>query len=294
MEQAVQFFCGEKRLFGILHLPKGTATENVVLMITGGPQTRYGSHRVFVQLARYLCQKDITVFRFDYEGMGDSDGSFVGCKHAGPSIHAAMEYLDKKIGNNHRRLIWSLCDGASASLMNISYYDKRLAGLILCNPLIHSEVALYRKHYYKERIFKKELWMRLLTFRINFREVVTELVDYFQTVINSPVRKEYKAETVGPSFTMTEQILNGIFSSRIPITFILSTDDVVAQEFHDILLSGNNKKKMLRDKNIKVLTVEGADHTFTQHQTKKKMFELTYRAVLDMWCLLLGLMSVCV
>ncbi len=283
MEQTAQFFCGEKRLFGILHLPKGTATENVVLMITGGPQTRYGSHRVFVQLARYLCQKDITVFRFDYEGMGDSEGNFIGCIHAGPSIHAAMEYLDKKIGNNHRRLIWSLCDGASVSLMNNSYNDKRLAGLILCNPLIHSEVALYRKHYYKERIFEKELWIRLLTFRINFREVVTELVDYIKTVIKSPVRKDYKAETVDPSFTMTEKILDGIFSSRIPITFILSEDDVVAKEFSDILLSGNNKKKLLRDKNIKVLTVKGADHTFTQHQTKENMFELTYRAAMDMW-----------
>ena len=76
-ERALVFECGGARLLGILSLPAGgaaTATRGV-LVVVGGPQYRAGSHRQFTLLARALAGDGVAVLRFDYRGMGDSEGA---------------------------------------------------------------------------------------------------------------------------------------------------------------------------------------------------------------------------
>ena len=52
-EIPVVFNCQDSRLLGILHKPEKPGRQGV-LIVVGGPQTRVGSHRQFVLLARYL------------------------------------------------------------------------------------------------------------------------------------------------------------------------------------------------------------------------------------------------
>ena len=75
LEKAIEFSCLDKKLYGILHIPDHfRIIDQIVLMIVGGPQTRVGSHRLYVQFARKISEKGFAVFRFDYEGIGDSEG----------------------------------------------------------------------------------------------------------------------------------------------------------------------------------------------------------------------------
>ena len=71
VELPILFSCGSESLMGILS--KSESAGHVgVLIVVGGPQYRVGSHRQFVLLARSLAAAGLSVFRFDYRGMGAS------------------------------------------------------------------------------------------------------------------------------------------------------------------------------------------------------------------------------
>ena len=72
-ERPLAFQCKNDWLYGILSLPE-QAVARGVLIVVGGPQYRVGSHRQFTLLARHLAEHGIPVMRFDYRGMGDSEG----------------------------------------------------------------------------------------------------------------------------------------------------------------------------------------------------------------------------
>ena len=155
MEEPVSFLCKDKWLYGILHIPeKSILPETVVTMVIGGSQTRVGGHRLYIQLARFLCNNGFAVFRFDYEGMGDSEERLIGNEDAGPSIDAAINYLAKRFPEFSDSILWTICNGVSKCLTYTVDYPNRISGLILCNPDVLSmtgDVRIYlKKHYYKQ------------------------------------------------------------------------------------------------------------------------------------------------
>ena len=72
-EQVLTFRCQDDWLYGILSQPAAPCKRGV-LIVVGGPQYRVGSHRQFTLLTRYLARHGIAALRFDYRGMGDSEG----------------------------------------------------------------------------------------------------------------------------------------------------------------------------------------------------------------------------
>src|SRR5690606_34644237 len=104
-----------------------------VLIIVGGPQYRVGSHRQFVLLARYLAERGIPVMRFDYRGMGDSDGDMRTFEHVGKDLGSDIDYFFSECSFLKDIVIWGLCDAASAALF-YAHQDRRISGLVLLNP----------------------------------------------------------------------------------------------------------------------------------------------------------------
>ena len=142
-------------------------------MVTGGPQTRVGSHRLYVQLARYLADHCMASFRFDYEGTGDAEGAWVGYRHAGPSIKAAIEYIKTSNHEYQNIIIWSLCDGATASILYAAQNPDDLKAMILCNPYLFNEEGKAKtilKYYYINRLFQKDFWKKVFAFHFNFKD----------------------------------------------------------------------------------------------------------------------------
>ena len=72
-EEIALFGCKGDTLVGILAKPETPAKTGIVVIV-GGPQYRAGSHRQFVLLSRSLAAAGYAVLRFDYRGMGDSEG----------------------------------------------------------------------------------------------------------------------------------------------------------------------------------------------------------------------------
>ncbi len=68
-----------QQLIGILHIPdelKSGMKAPGILMLHGFTGNRTEAHRLFVHVARSLCDSGYVVLRFDFRGSGDSDGEF--------------------------------------------------------------------------------------------------------------------------------------------------------------------------------------------------------------------------
>ena len=136
VEEPVVFSCEGDRLIGVLHRPNHPQTTGVVV-VTGAPQYRIGSHRQYVLLGRRLAEAGFAVLRFDYRGMGDSEGEFVGFEGVEDDIRAAIDCFFEEVGELRRIALWGLCDGASAAAFYAAL-DRRVGALILINPWVRS------------------------------------------------------------------------------------------------------------------------------------------------------------
>lgn len=165
-EQAVQFGCAGAQLIGVLSRPRGPAAATGVVVVVGGPQYRAGSHRQFVLLARALARAGHAVLRFDYRGMGDSEGAQRDFLDVNPDIGAAIDALQQAVPEVRTVALWGLCDAASAALLYCEAKpDARVRGLCLLNPWVRSTASLARthvKHYYLQRLTQRAFWAKLL------------------------------------------------------------------------------------------------------------------------------------
>ena len=121
------FACAGEQLLGIHCAPVLDARDIAVLIVVGGPQYRAGSHRQFTLLARALAGAGFASLRFDYRGMGDSDGEFRNFEAVDIDLRAATDELLHHASGCRGVVIWGLCDAASAAL----YYaptDSRVLG----------------------------------------------------------------------------------------------------------------------------------------------------------------------
>ena len=281
MEEPVQFIYNHKRLYGILHIPDIMVNPSVVvIIITGGPQVRTGAHRLYVQLGRFLCEHNWPSLRFDYEGMGDSEGDFVGFQYAEPSIAVAIAFLQNKFKRKLNFIFWSLCDGATVAALYAATHPECISGMILCNPLVITEEGLARstiRHYYSKRLFNKEFLRKLVCFELDLKNTVKSLWEYFkdaQFLIN--VKSDCE-RSVKPK--LPDMVIDSLGTFKKPIRIILSTDDIVASNFQDELKRNKKLKKDYKTNRIINHIIKGADHTFVDPGAKEELFAITLKTV---------------
>ena len=139
-ERALSFSCHDSCLYGILSLPEKIFSRGV-LIVVGGPQYRVGSHRQFALLARDLAAHGVPVMRFDYRGMGDSEGEVRSFENIDDDLEVAINKFFKEVPSLKDLVIWGLCDAASAALF-YAYQDKRVTGLALLNPWVRTDKGI--------------------------------------------------------------------------------------------------------------------------------------------------------
>ena len=150
------------RMVGILSLPSAPGSRGV-LVVTGGPQYRAGSHRQFTLLACALAARGIPVLRFDVRGMGDSEGAPRDYRAIGDDIGGALACFFDAVPALREVVLWGLCDGATAAACHAAG-DARVAALVLLNPWVRSETGLARatlRHYYLPRLLQPAFWRTL-------------------------------------------------------------------------------------------------------------------------------------
>lgn len=230
-----------------------------MLIVVGGPQYRAGSHRQFTLLARQLATQGIASMRFDYRGMGDSEGEIRNFEALDDDIRAAINAFLERVANVKNIVIWGLCDAASAALY-YAHTDARVTGLILLNPWVHTEAGAAHariRHYYLSRLTQASFWKKLLSGKVELGKSVGDLSKSAQSITASA-----PTDPRHGSAGYLARMLDGLKNFQGEILFILSGNDLVAQEFIHLTRRDKHWKKYCHSPRISRVTVAQASHTF--------------------------------
>ena len=182
-DQALVFPCAGETLVGVASIPATPLALGMVVVV-GGPQYRAGSHRQFVLLARRAAAAGIATLRFDYRGMGDSNGPPIGFENVDEDIRCAIDALVSRCPAVKKVVLWGLCDGASAALIYVQRSrDARVAGVCILNPWVRTASSLARthiKHYYGQRLMDRQFWTKLMTGGVKITGAFRELISKFR------------------------------------------------------------------------------------------------------------------
>jgi exosortase A-associated hydrolase 1 len=227
----------------------GAEGRTGLLFVTGGTQTRIGSHRMYERLAAALAQAGWPCFRFDRRGVGDSEGEDPDFRGSGPDLAAAAEAFRRAQPRLTRLLGFGLCDGASA----LALHGKAagLDGYVLVNPwFVEAEAgerppAAIRSHY-KAQLLSLSGWKRLLSGSISYRKVLTGLG---------------KIVASRPS-TLAGEIAAAMAKARLPAQLILATRDSTAIAARSEWWSP--AFEAVRQANPAPVTIDSDSHTFSR------------------------------
>jgi len=270
-ERAVAFDCEGERLYGVINVPQAPTTCGV-LIVVGGPQYRAGSHRQFALLARSLAERGIAAMRFDYRGMGDSEGALRGFDAVDADLRSALDCFSAELPGLSKIALWGLCDGASA----IAFYaggDARVSGVALLNPWVRTVGGAARatiKHYYRARLFDRELWMKILHGRFGYRTALSSAL----RLARSALRQQQDGTAHGAA-PLPERIRSGLAHFRGQVLVILCGADLTAQEFGDLADSDTRWRRLLAETRFTRHHLPGADHTCSRRVWHEQIVDWT-------------------
>lgn len=281
IEETALFACEGDTLLGILARPE-TPAETGVLVVVGGPQYRVGSHRQFLLLSRTLAAAGYPVLRFDYRGMGDSEGAQRDFQAVNADIAAAMDVLHERVPSVTRVVLWGLCDGASAALLYChATQDTRVSSLCLLNPWVRSETSLARtqlKHYYLQRAMRKEFWRKLFRGGVAL-EALAGLARNVRVAFSSATDAGAGASGAMPSAEFLQPFQHRMAAAWSAfhggIFLLLSGDDYTAKEFLEYASKDAVWKNALAHPHLVCHDLPGADHTFSSPVASAVVAELT-------------------
>lgn len=266
-EKSITLTIEQQALLSIVHEGKRNAEIGVV-MIVGGPQYRIGSHRQFIQLARFLAKNGITTMRFDYRGMGDSEGTKQEFDAIDDDIKVAIDGLQKHYPSIKNVILWGLCDAASAALI-YGYKDPRVISMVLLNPWLKNNKAEGQtmvKSYYIKRLLSKDFWKKIISGQVNVRRSVLEVNTHLKNSLTD-------THTIEQSYQ--QRMTEGVNFFRGDICLILSGDDLTAKEFEAFALNDKSWKSKLT-KSFDIHRLPMADHTFSSLTFKREVELITY------------------
>ncbi|MCV2886026.1 hydrolase 1, exosortase A system-associated [Aestuariibacter sp. AA17] len=266
-------------LSGITHPCKNN--KNVgVLIVVGGPQTKVGSHRQFVLLARYLAANGIPAMRFDYSGMGDSDGEYADFLSVTEDIDEAIKQCQQRLGVS-KVILWGLCDAASSTLI----YAKNkpldcVAGVVLLNPWVRSEQGQAKtlvKQYYWQRIQDKQFWLKLIKLDVDIKGAFLGFTKNILAAFSSSgsTSSDVSEIEVSTQENYIEHMLAGLQKIDTPILLVISGDDLTAAEFEQKVQDDKRWQQALADKQLTKHTMPTANHTFSTLQWRSEVEHTT-------------------
>lgn len=261
MRRLLTFRCDGAALGGTLDEANGSIG---VLIVTGGTQTRIGSHRMFERLAGALAAAGYPCFRFDRRGVGDSEGEDPGFRGSGPDIAAAVSAFRAQCPALTRMAGFGLCDGATA--LSLFGAEAGVDQLFLANPwFVEAEAgeqpAAAIKQHYRQRLRSLEGWKKLLSGSISYKKLLKGLMK-----VAAPPPAELAAKVAA---TLSRQPL--------PLRMLLARGDGTAVAAADVWAS--DKFSSVRKRSPAPDYIESDSHTFARPGDEDALLQAVLRAL---------------
>ena len=253
--RALHFACHGCRLIGILHLPDMPQARGV-LIVTGGPQYRVGSHRHFVLLAQQLASTGIPVMRFDYRGMGDSEGEPRNFEQLDDDLDAAIAEFFSLLPAMTEVILWGLCDGATAAARHAAR-DPRIAGLVMLNPWVRTEQGNARatlRHYYLQRLTDRDFWRKLAGGALRIGDSLRSM---------RSLATAAKQGHPDQHSSLPQRLYHALSQFHGHTLIVLSGADLGAREFSALPQQHPHWRRLLDDARVRLVHVSNANHTFS-------------------------------
>ena len=250
----------QNALIGIIHQPDNCQSRVGLMIVVGGPQYRIGAHRQYIHLARHAAKEGIPAMRFDYQGIGDSDGTYPGFELVGPDIGKAIDAFLARCPEIDTVALWGLCEGASAILLG-GIKHKAVSHIILANPWVRTDSGLakaYVKHYYLDRLKSPEFWRKIVSGHLNVRSALTGFAANIRRAFGPK-----KAGAIVDTRPFPDRMLSGLQEFKGKSLLLMSGQDLVAREFDDLISSDRPWKDAVRDKISTRIDLAESDHTFS-------------------------------
>jgi len=248
-EERVCFENKGQKIVGILHKPD-SINSPAIIMCHGFSGNKNEEHDMFVHAAKKFCESDFTVLRFDFRGLGESEGDFVDMtiSEEVSDLKKAIDFISEQGYNNIGVLGLSL--GASVSVLG---WNKKIKTLVLWSPANPNEKTFIKA-------FGKE----------TFKEI--EEKGFSDLKFNKNGWRTQTSFKVGRKFledVKKTNIINSIKSVKCSILVIQGTEDEVLdpKDSEEIYIKANKPKE--------IKLIENANHTFDNPEHENKVIQLS-------------------
>jgi uncharacterized protein len=284
------------RLFGILHEPAGPRRHDLgIVLLSPGVKMRVGPQRLYKRMTDHFVRMGIPVLRFDFYGLGDSEGTLpeeflkdvynhieVG-RFVDDTIDA-MDWMQQECGT--RRFILSgLCGGAITGLLT-GARDTRVAGLLALGitPLLASRSAdpsLYMTsgqlqeigRTYLDKLTNPKAWLRLLSFQSDYtliwRSVFKPKRKPAATAAETPPPEQDNASPLFPPAFFR------MLASDRPMLLVFGGSDRLHWEFEEKFVARHRDRLASMPQTYQLHVVEQANHVLSFDHWQKEMLDVS-------------------
>jgi pimeloyl-ACP methyl ester carboxylesterase len=281
-------------LYGMLHQVDHERKKVGIIILSPGIKNRVAPHRLYVKMANRLHELGFEVFRFDPEGLGDSEGE-IDCEFAADlygsiqtgrfvaDTHAAMDWLERERGISEFVLA-GLCGGAITGLLAASGQPRVVGLLALGIPVIldgtdidkvrfmTQEQAGYLRKWYFRRLLQPRSWLRLLTLKTDFRVLVRSLLDVKPSKQAAEPNDSPDDGNFNPLFPTA---FESFAASNGQMLFVFSEADRLYWEFQEKFLGRYGAMAERFADRFEVHMTAGANHIFSLKEWQEDMLQMS-------------------
>jgi len=233
-----------KELVGVLHLPE-KGKPPLVIICHGFQNSK--TDRKFIKLARVLQKEGICVFRFDFEGCGDSEGDpkEITIKNEVADLNSAFKTVQNEFDLDLKRVAF-----VGASLGNV------VTSLLLKQYKISAKTLVFWSHAFNQRELLKNWYSKE-----DIREIMKKGVIYKG---DKKIGKNYFLENKNKDYS------SALSELKLPILIIHGKED------KDVPLKFSQQLKR-KSKNISLIVLPKANHKFDDFQSQEQLIRHTQK-----------------
>jgi alpha/beta superfamily hydrolase len=291
-------------LFGILHRPQISRENGItIILLSPGVKMRVGPHNLYIKMTKLFLDMGFSVLRFDFFGLGDSEGELEEDMLADVYNHIevgryvddtiiSMDWLEKNYGFN-RFILGGLCGGAITALLAASR-DNRVVGILSLGmtSVLASFAADPAKYItqgqlkrlrdgYLRKLLKPKSWIRLLTLQSDYWIILKSTVQplFKRIKVMLKLNRNEKTTTIITAKSIQDNS-NPLFASaffrcmerNIPILLIFSGADRLYWEFEEKFMQPRKDElDRIEKKYFSIHIVDKANHVFSFKEWQDEM-----------------------